>query len=157
VTARSSPDIVAAGSPNEIGNPVASQIWRIQPFEAEYSWFGGRPVLPEAPQPSFQVRDQLLCPILEIESPGDAAYVTPDALEIPGSEREHLGRFRHCGGEAMYLAVTHGAHLTEILGEDQVGSEPPDHRTVDRDYRTPGIAQRANLGVDGFAVGPVID
>ena len=52
------------------------------------------------------------------------------------------------GSQPVNLAVRHGADLAEILGDDQVGSEPAKQVGRDADDGSPRVTQAADLRID---------
>ena len=72
----------------------------------------------------------------------------PDAVQRRPAEPEQLRRPVETGGQPIGLAVGHGAHLAERLGDEQIGRQPSKRVRVDPDDRSPARAEPTDFGVD---------
>ncbi len=141
--------VLAARDLDHLGHPVASDEWRIEPFQGEHSGAGR----------AFDGGTHILEPPLEIVTQGDGPVGDPGRLaqprdvgehvgEVRGVERDHLRERREAGGHGYDVVVGDRADLADRLGDDQVDVELAQRGLVELVQVAPLAGQASHLGVD---------
>ena len=145
-------DVHSAGRGDQVGHPVAGQVERRQPFDAEHPRArrrapraGGAPAAPQTGGElvSLGRRGRARGP-----PRGCLASRRPrcdqSARGRPGTGSDRLG-------QPVDGPVRHGADLAQVLGDHEVGREPAQRLGIDRMTGRARVAQPPHLGVDGRA------
>jgi hypothetical protein len=153
VAARAGSNILSACRRHQLGNPVARQVERLEPLDAENPGRGRGREPPESPEPALQRDDQLFSLIDQVQCRPYIADVAPDPTEVARGKwqdsRSRMDRF--C--QPVHLAIRYRTDVAEPLSDDEIGPEFPDLSAVDGNYRAPSLPEAADLRIDRTARG----